>query len=77
MTLDRVYPIRVMIADDHAIVREGLEVVLASETDMELVAEATNGDEAMRLAQETQADVSIMDLQMQVRDGLTAIRQIN
>ncbi len=77
MTPDRAGPIRVMIADDHAIVREGLEVVLASETDMELVAQVTNGDEAMRLAQETQADVSIMDLQMQVRDGLTAIRQIN
>ncbi len=77
MTPDRVGPIRVLIADDHPIVREGLAVVLALETDMELVAQVTNGDEAMRLAQETQADVSIMDLQMPVNAGLTAIREIN
>jgi DNA-binding NarL/FixJ family response regulator len=68
--------IRVLIADDHPIVREGLEVVLASEDDMELVAQATNGDEAVRLAQETRPDVIIMDLQMPVKDGLTAIREI-
>lgn len=69
--------IRILIADDHPIVREGLEVVLASQTDMELVAQATNGDQAVRLAQETQPDVIIMDLQMPVKDGLTAIREIN
>ena len=68
--------IRVMIADDHPIVREGLEVVLASQLDMELVAQATNGDEAVLLAQETQPDVIIMDLQMPVKDGMTAIREI-
>ena len=68
--------IRVMIADDHPIVREGLEVVLASQLDMELVAQATNGDEAVRLAQETRPDVIIMDLQMPVKDGMTAIREI-
>jgi NarL family two-component system response regulator LiaR len=70
-------PIRVLIADDHPIVREGLEVVLASEPDMALVAQATNGAEAVRMAQETRPDVIIMDLQMPVKDGLTAIREIN
>jgi len=77
MTKNSVHFIRVLIADDHPIVREGLEVVLASEPDMELVAQATNGEEAVRLAQETRPDVIIMDLQMPVKDGLTAIREIN
>jgi NarL family two-component system response regulator LiaR len=77
MTGNSVHLIRVLIADDHPIVREGLEVVLASEPDMELVAQATNGEEAVRLAQETQPDVIIMDLKMPVKDGLTAIREIN
>ena len=77
MTPQGMDPIRVLIADDHPIVREGLEVVLASEMDMELVAQATNGAEAVRLAQETQPDVIIMDLQMPVKDGLTAIRELD
>jgi NarL family two-component system response regulator LiaR len=77
MKPDRGHTIRVLIADDHPIVREGLEVVLASEPDMEMVGQATNGDEAERLAQETQPDVIIMDLQMPVKDGLTAIKEIN
>ena len=69
--------IRVLVADDHPIVREGLEVVLVSEADMEMVAQAANGDEAVRLAHETRPDVVIMDLQMPVKDGLTAIQEIN
>jgi len=69
--------IQVLIADDHPIVRQGLGVVLAAQTDMELVAEATNGEEAVRLACETRPDVIIMDLQMPVKDGLTAITEIN
>jgi DNA-binding NarL/FixJ family response regulator len=68
--------IRILIADDHPIVRQGLEVVLAAQDDMELVAQATNGDEAVHRAQETLPDVIIMDLQMPVKDGLTAIREI-
>lgn len=69
--------IRVLIADDHPIVRQGLGVVLSAQADMELVAEATNGDEAVRLALETRPDVIVMDLQMPVKDGLTAIREID
>jgi DNA-binding NarL/FixJ family response regulator len=70
-------PIRVLIADDHPIVRQGLGVVLAAQPDMELVAEATNGEEAVRQAREMQPDVIIMDLQMPVKDGLTAIKEID
>ena len=70
-------PIRVLIADDHPIVRQGLGVVLAAQADMELVAEATNGEEAVQLTRETHPDVIIMDLQMPVKDGLAAIAEIN
>jgi DNA-binding NarL/FixJ family response regulator len=70
-------PIRVLIADDHPIVRQGLSVVLAAQSDIELVAEATNGEEAVHLAQETKPDVIIMDLKMPVKDGLTAIAEID
>jgi NarL family two-component system response regulator LiaR len=69
--------IRVLIADDHPIVRQGLGVVLAAQPDMELVAEATDGQEAVDLAQETQPDVIVMDLMMPVKDGLTAIKEID
>jgi DNA-binding NarL/FixJ family response regulator len=69
--------VRVLVADDHPIVRQGLGVVLAAQPDMELVAEATSGDEAVRLSQETQPDVIIMDLQMPVKDGLSAIEEID
>lgn len=69
--------IRILIADDHPLMRQGLGVVIAAEPDMELVAEATNGDEAVRLAQETQPEIIIMDLHMPVKDGLTAIKELN
>ena len=69
--------IRVLIADDHPIVRQGLRVVLAAQPDMELVAEATNGQEAMYLAQETLPDLIVMDLVMPIKDGLTAIKEID
>ena len=68
--------IRILIADDHPIVRQGLEIVLAAQPDLELVAQATNGEEAVQLAQDTQPDVIIMDLLMPVKDGLTAIGEI-
>lgn len=69
-------PIRVLIADDHPIVRQGLTVMLAVQSDMELVAVATNGAEAVSKAAETLPDVIIMDLSMPVKDGLTAIVEI-
>ena len=69
--------IRVLIADDHPIVRQGLRVVLAAQPDMELVAEATNGQEAVDLAQDTQPDVIVIDLVMPIKDGLTAIKEID
>ncbi len=69
--------IQVIIADDHPIVRQGLEVVVNAQSDMTLVGQATNGEEAVRLARDLQPDVIIMDLQMPVKDGLTAIKEID
>lgn len=68
--------IRVLIADDHPIVLKGLKVLLEAHTGFDLVAEATNGEEAVLKAKETKPDVIIMDLQMPVKDGITAIKEI-
>ena len=69
--------IRVLIADDHPVVRQGLRVMLSAQPDIELVGEATNGEEAVRKAKSLRPHVIIMDLKMPVKDGLTAIREIN
>jgi two-component system response regulator NreC len=68
--------IRVLLADDHAIVREGLRALLAREPDLQVVAEAGDGREALRLAQETRPDVAAMDLSMPLLNGLEAARQM-
>lgn len=64
--------IKVMIADDHAIVRIGLKSVLGYESDIEVVAEAQNGVEAVQVAERTRPDVIVMDLVMPRKDGVTA-----
>jgi NarL family two-component system response regulator LiaR len=68
--------IRVLIADDHPIVREGLRTLIASEPGMKLVGEAANGAEAVSLTRAAQPDVVLMDLIMPVKDGLQAIAEI-
>jgi two-component system, NarL family, response regulator LiaR len=68
--------IRILIADDHAIVREGLRALFASEPDFELVAEATDGVEAVNLVQATRPDVILLDIVMPRKDGLSAIDDI-
>jgi two-component system, NarL family, response regulator LiaR len=70
-------PIRVLIADDHPIVRQGLRLVFSVQPDLALVAEATNGLEAVQMTHETQPDVIVMDLVLPMKDGLTAIREIS
>ena len=69
-------PIRVLIADDHAIVREGLRTLIASEPGMALVAEAADGIQAVAQARALQPDVILMDLMMPRKDGLEAISEI-
>ena len=64
--------IRILIADDHAVVRAGLSTLLGTESDLEVVAQAKNGREAVAMAVETQPDVVIMDLLMPEMDGVEA-----
>lgn len=64
--------IRVLIADDHGVVRQGLVMYLRLDPDIEVVGEAANGEEAVRVARETSPDVVLMDLLMPVMDGISA-----
>ncbi len=68
--------IRVLVADDHAIVRKGIRALLATEPDIEVVGEAENGREAVTEAERLRPDVILMDLVMPEVDGIEAIRRI-
>jgi DNA-binding NarL/FixJ family response regulator len=68
--------IRVLAVDDHVIIREGIAVLLGDEPDMTLVAEASNGREAIQQFRTHRPDVTIMDLQMPEMNGLDAITAI-
>jgi DNA-binding NarL/FixJ family response regulator len=67
---------RVLVADDHPVVRTGLSAVIAEQSDLELVAEAENGARAVALFREHRPDVVLMDLRMPVMDGVEATRAI-
>jgi len=69
-------PIRVLIADDHAIIRKGIRALLATEPDIEVVGEAKDGWEAVHEAERLQPDVTLMDLVMPRMDGIEAIQRI-
>jgi NarL family two-component system response regulator LiaR len=69
-------PIRVLIVDDHAVVRGGLSKFLQVHKDLELVGEAENGAEAVRLTRQLQPNVVLMDLKMPEMDGVVATREI-
>ena len=66
-------PIRVMITDDHLIVREGLRLILETAEGIDIVGEASDGSECLQLVPELKPDVILMDLQMPRMDGITAI----
>ncbi|UCC90082.1 MAG: response regulator transcription factor [Anaerolineales bacterium] len=68
--------IRVLVADDHPVVREGLSAIVDAEDDILVVGEAWNGEEAVRLAHQLHPDVVLMDLKMPKMDGVEAIQRI-
>lgn len=71
-----VQKIRVLLADDHTVVRQGLRALLMAEQDMEVVGEAENGRQAVQLAEKLTPEVVVMDIAMPVLNGLEATRQI-
>ncbi len=68
--------IKILIADDHAVVREGTRRILEQEPDLEVVGEAADGEEAVRLAGNPRPDVAIIDIAMPKLDGIEATKQI-
>lgn len=69
-------PLRILLADDHTVVRQGLRKVLEERADWEVVAEAGDGREAVRQAEELKPDVAIIDIAMPLLNGIEATRQI-
>jgi DNA-binding NarL/FixJ family response regulator len=67
---------RVLVADDHEIVRKGLKLVLTAEPDMDVVAEAADGEEAVRRALQDDVDLAILDISMPRKTGLQAAREL-
>jgi DNA-binding NarL/FixJ family response regulator len=68
--------IRVLLADDHTVVRQGLRALLAAEGDLEIVGEAENGRQAVEMVKKLRPDVAVIDIAMPVLNGLEATRQI-
>lgn len=69
--------IRVLVTDDEPLIRAGVRMILSSADDIEVVAEAVNGREAVELAQTRRVDVVLLDIQMPVMDGLTALAELH
>jgi DNA-binding NarL/FixJ family response regulator len=67
---------RILVADDHEVVRQGIRTILASRPDWEICGEAVNGQEAIQLAKSLHPDAIIMDITMPVMSGLEAARQL-
>ncbi|HEX7163541.1 MAG TPA: response regulator transcription factor [Trebonia sp.] len=68
--------IRVLLADDQALIRSGIRALLDAEDDIEVVAEAADGKQAVTLARQHRPDIALVDIQMPVVDGIEATRQI-
>jgi DNA-binding NarL/FixJ family response regulator len=68
--------IRVLLADDHALVRQGLKMILAAQPDMEVVGEAANGREAVEMVERLRPDIVVMDVAMPELNGIEATRRI-
>jgi len=69
-------PIRILIADDHLIIREGLRMILEPAQDMAVIGEATNGVETLEIAHSTHPDIILLDLRMPLMDGMEALTHL-
>lgn len=67
---------RIVLADDHALVRDGIRSLLESETDLEVIGEASNGQEAIALVEKVQPDLLIIDIRMPVMNGIEAVASL-
>src|ERR1700736_392535 len=68
--------IRILLVDDHAVVRQGFKMILSAQPDMEIVGEAGNGREAVELAEKLRPDVVVMDVAMPELNGIEATRRL-
>lgn len=68
--------IRILVADDHPVVRDGLAAILSTQVDLQVVAEAGSGQETLALAGQTQPDVVLLDLEMPEMDGVEVLRRL-
>lgn len=75
--MKKLMPITVLLADDHTVVREGFRSLLKAEKDIEVIAEARSGREAVELAKKLRPDVVVMDIAMPLMNGFEATRQIS
>lgn len=69
--------IKILVADDYVLIREGLKKVIKRESDLEVVAEACNGGEVLRQLQKHEIDVVVLDISMPVRDGIDVLKDIS
>jgi len=69
--------IRIVLVDDHAVVRQGFKMILSAENDMEIVGEASNGRDAVELAERLSPDIVVMDVAMPELNGIEATRRLS